>query len=449
MRRLSLLLPLVGALLAPSVGHAAEITCAPYRDAARYYEGPDDRFLSIDAFSPKPDVLSAEAAPYVRRLVEALKARGTTLVTVIPPRPGFAFVGKLDAATINGTPFAAASAPAALPAIVDGHRRTLQAFSDVGANPVDLLTPMLNAVQTRPDALLFWKRDTHWAPDGASVAANAVADFVRARFPDVVSAWTPAAFDVVTERVLRQPSLSGWDWIISRTCRDHTPLLEPFPVLKLARTGGASEPQNLLGEEDQDVVLVGTSFTSAPPEFGFALYLAKALGHDVVNAAVQGGGAIAALTDYYLQWKPDGVEPKVLLWEFPPGYVTGPATDEGNLSPQNLRQLLPILAPTSESVKRSSARAASTVTFDVSSAGARGSSFFLDVTFDAYLTRSLRFTLVYDDGEETIEASRSRGTVLDRYLLELHPQRGALRSVRLSLPDAPKGAVTLDVRKTP
>lgn len=123
--------------------------------------------------------------------------------------------------------------------------------------------------------------------------------------------------------------------LIEENCGDlPDALMEMMPLYQTER---AVENQDLFAAETPFVVLTGGSFSGE--QYNFAGILSEALGQEVVNNSVSGGGLFVALQDYLLNTSAES-RAKVIIWEYR-------MTDASNANMQEnftpFRELIPSL----------------------------------------------------------------------------------------------------------
>jgi alginate O-acetyltransferase complex protein AlgJ len=196
--------------------------------------------------------------------------------------------------------------PAARAALYD---RILAELAAAGFDVLDVLRPLQAAKAVRPQELLYFRRDTHWAPPGAWLTAR----LCRQRIQD--AGWLPLAgpvqqFGVLAMgRVTVEPDLVGMLGLRPGSAL-HTSLQEEHQFIGF---------QLASGEEYRDahptaaVALAGTSFS-----FGG---LSRALPHELVRlvdcrGVLAGGGLERGLTETLARIE-SGELPacKIVVWE--------------------------------------------------------------------------------------------------------------------------------------
>lgn len=236
--------------------------------------------------------VSPAALAGLRRYVDALRAEGTTLVLVLQPPRGLGAPARVPAAT----GFDAAKVAAA-------YRAELATLRTTGA-----IVPDLADAAAKAGEGYFFRRDHHWTPDGARASAVAIAAALGSvDLPD-------AAFKAELDA---KPKLLNSSLARSLTERCGLPPIPPesYPRWTSVPVGAV----DLLGDPPPaPVVVAGASNVNKGDAdfFYFSGALREALGADVLNVGVDGGGYNTGL----LAWvdSPEGraaPPPKVLVWE--------------------------------------------------------------------------------------------------------------------------------------
>jgi alginate O-acetyltransferase complex protein AlgJ len=203
-------------------------------------------------------------------------------------------------------------APAPLPAAAAQRYDALVAALEERDVIVSDLRPALGRVNGP-----FLRTDTHWTPDGAAAAAQAIAATVRGRAP--FSGLGETSFDTT----LTEPEER---WGDLTTFLDLGPLLErlgpPPDVIAVPRTASLAPPAtDLFAAVEVPVALVGTSY-SADPTWNAVGALREALGTDVIDAALTGLGPWEPMHRYLTGEALRSSQPEVVIWEIPERYVT-------------------------------------------------------------------------------------------------------------------------------
>lgn len=278
--------------------------CPQAQDPARY----DTKFLNSFKtlvqgrdgwlFRSEADLLmnfgiTAEGLQRLVRFRDALRTRGTELLIMVQPSRGLMHADKIaDARVAYDVDVARAS--------------YLRLLSDLrGAGIV--VPPLERLVQQRTAEPYFWRTDHHWTPQGTRLTAQLVAEAVHA-MPQYAQI-PHQAFVTRREGVLGR--LGTLDNAAGRICgfgaaRQYEPRFVTEPA------GG--EGGDLFGDESLPrITLVGTS--NSGPIYNFSGFLSEAIGADVLNASVIGGGMDAAMLSYLVSEEFRQNPPRILIWE--------------------------------------------------------------------------------------------------------------------------------------
>lgn len=234
---------------------------------------------------PTGDADLAARAAGVVRLAARLRGQGVRLVVAVSPDKA-----QVEAGRLCGAPYSAQSAGRLA--------RFTALLAAGGVAAVDLLTPLRTG-----DTYL--RSDSHWTPEGAGLAARAVAAAVGtaglARTDGIrttVGGAAPRAGDL-----LRLMSLE----------RAPARLRPSSDVVAMAETVVPTAEGGLLDETAAlEIVLLGSSFSL---NGDFDGQLQQALGARVANFAKAGGGASGSAIGYFGSAASRESRPRVVIWE--------------------------------------------------------------------------------------------------------------------------------------
>ena len=250
--------------------------------------------------------ISAASVAQLRRLSDALRARGTQLVMVYQPPRGLMDPDELTPAQRRSYDWEAARR---------NYAAALQRLRGAG-----VIVPPLDQLAV-PDKGYdyYFRRDHHWTAAGAQHTARVVADAIR-KLPGY-AALPRKQFATHTDGTLGKPGtlqkvaeqLCGGAWSAQ---------FEPIYVTEAAGGGGS-----LLGNSTQpQVALIGTSNSDTLGGYDFNGYLEQFLGTDVLDTAITGGSFEGSLLHYLASKAFQQDPPKFLIWETP--YQDYPAADQ-------------------------------------------------------------------------------------------------------------------------
>jgi alginate biosynthesis protein AlgX len=336
---------------------------------------------------------------YLKRFSKVLEARGTRLVYLPVPPKAVIEPQKLGSA---GGGFIANQAR-------QSFSETVAALNREGIATVNLL----DAPPGRAGEDFFFARDFHWRPEGARAAAFAVK---AALTGDPVYEALDKSGYATTDQKRAEPFRSAMLRALQRLCTDELPQEKAELYETLADGGGGVDLFG--GDGTTPVALVGTSFSDIET-FNFVGFLQEALGLEVANYAISGGGAFTALESLTHSDVFETAPPKLLVWE-------NPAYDRlDGVGVSQFRQIIPAirgycdgaakLVETSLHIESGGA-----ATLPLSDKNVSGSRFYLALKATETSIRNIQFDIRYADGDgEIFAVSRSdRAKASDRFFIE-------------------------------
>jgi alginate biosynthesis protein AlgX len=239
----------------------------------------------------------------LRRFSEALERQGMKLVVIpVPNRPAIYTQG-IDRSQSLQAKFNVETARA-------NYNDSVEKFRKLGINTLNVQEAFLQ--HTSDPEKLFFARDHHWTPAGARVAAQAV----KAQLATSSLETLPKA-DYASRMTGMYEFHGNIPDRVESVCPGVSIPKESVPSYLTER----QDSGNLLGDEDVDVALVGSSYSAAPwspkeLDYNFAGFLQEQLQTGVVNAAISGGGYDASSEAYFLSPSYAQHKPKIVLFEF-------------------------------------------------------------------------------------------------------------------------------------
>ncbi|MEM6385674.1 MAG: hypothetical protein AAF718_05495 [Pseudomonadota bacterium] len=272
----------------PSVAFWSAIRWGVFREpAAGAVAGREGWLFSAEEFSRPKDSRSFLAELY--RAADHLQGKGIRLVPVIVP----------DKARMQASHLARGRSSS----FETRYDHALRVIAEAGFPVIDLRTALEFDTS-------YMRTDTHWSPEGARAAAEAIAkQLVAYEFPRAT----------VETRLTGARELEGdlLSFVATGALRPYIgPALDTIPVYEtqVGNTGG------LLGDVPVPVALVGTSF-SAKPAFHFEGFLKQALQADVLNASQIGQGPFAPMNKFLSDIEHFASPPSLVIWEIPERYL--------------------------------------------------------------------------------------------------------------------------------
>ncbi|NRA83141.1 MAG: hypothetical protein HRU22_04990 [Gammaproteobacteria bacterium] len=275
-------------------------------------QGNDNWFFRQSEIAPQLE-LDEQALEMLSQISLLLKERGTTLIMTPIPHRSLIYPDKIPKA-INF------DFKKSRQQYVDYVRKIRQHNIHV----VDFL-PMVNT--DLPN--LFYQRDNHWLPEGERFGAKVISDYI-VKLP-VYSQIKKQQFESSSKGIYGFEMIEHS--ILSKLCDSVYPK-EYHKIYQTVVVESESEDSLFGAEQAQDVVLLGTSFSTNPRGTrNFSGFLSEALSSNVVNHAISGGGLIASINQYIASDDFKQKPPKIIIWEFP----------IRSIRTKHLAQVLPLL----------------------------------------------------------------------------------------------------------
>lgn len=239
------------------------------------------------------------AFAYLKRFSDTLKAQGTQLVILLLPPRAMVYHASLEG--IYDYPLEAA---------LENYKANLEKVRSVGIVSPDLSLPFLELVKEHE---VYFKRDHHWTPEAAQVAATALAEALQDN--ETYLALPKTAHQTSLEKVATLDD-STYMLRVEAVC-EMAIAAEDVNVYKTEAVESDSDLSSALFNDDSIPVVVAGTSHSAKPIFNVDGFLAEALSAKVLNLSRESGGQFAGLTQYL----PDETvretisENNILIWE--------------------------------------------------------------------------------------------------------------------------------------
>nr|WP_319512849.1 alginate O-acetyltransferase [uncultured Cohaesibacter sp.] len=277
--------------------------CKHLEDVAdpRSLEGKSGYFYRIFTDMRLHFSFSDETIQNLAKLSEVLKEKGTTLIYAPVPTKSQAMPDFLpERAKLYGYDRKLAE---------QSYQTIIDRLKAAGILAVDLQSPMLAA---KSEDGLFFRSDFHWTAQGSRLAAEAIADVVKAQ-PGYASI---KKTKFKTRELDRMVSFSTLRNNLQRFCKDALPVVESM-AYETTKVDQSSGTVDLFGAEAADpIALVGTSMSNA--EAGnFGGFISQYSSLTLTNYAISGGNQFGSILSYMTSREFQENRPRFLIWENP------------------------------------------------------------------------------------------------------------------------------------
>ncbi len=388
----------------PSLTDRSKTTIAPM------VQGKDGVFFRINKLDDRYHATDALVRS-LQEMNEALAAQGSAfLFFIVPPRP------LLTAAHLEpAEPYQQLVNVSEMSADFERYITALRR-SDAHILSLDTATPIDG---------FFLKRDIHWHPNGAQIAAETIGKHIKGM--PFYQSLSPADYRLETVREeVHKPTMAQE---IDRLCEDDVPP-EHFPVYTAIKEAASGEDA-LFGDDSASgsLLLLGTSYSYVL--YGFEYFLMQSTGMNVVNASINGGGIDSAFLSYATQAVSERLKPEVVLFETLAHYTPALAT-------YFFREAIPALhgeCSEKEAILSGtlSTPDSSALLFETGESKPHGDGYFLFLQTDELSLTRFTLELEHEEDGEWIPFDRSgRFNNTGRFFMRLSDEIAApLRAVRL------------------
>lgn len=207
------------------------------------------------------------------------------------------------------------------------YARVLSSITSMGIPAPDLAALFEDKKDGKP---FYLRLDTHWTPDGAELAANALAQAIDGQFIE------DASQSFKTEILLAEAIEGDLEKYI-KTSPFQRWMAPERDRISLRKTVRENDDGNagLFGEETVPVVLVGTSY-SAIDKWNFEGALKSALQADVLNLADEGQGPLEPMAKFLKETDLEKSGIKLVIWEIPERFI--PVSYDDVIFPQVIEE---------------------------------------------------------------------------------------------------------------
>lgn len=256
--------------------------------------------------------LLPETARFLKRLNHAFANEGSALVLMQVPLRGISAVDFL----LKDQPMQRQFNPSLA---LKRYQHYLQSLRETGI-PIASMIEESRKADSESKQYFFLRRDIHWSPFGASLAAGRVAELIHS-LPEYQGV-TPVVFETTKTGMLSKKDI--FERGLQELCTDILPA-EDFPAYTTSLTSEASGAGKtgedaLFGDgaaasgDSNVLVLLGSSF-SAVRDFNFEGFLAEKTGMEVANFAMSAGELFNSIISYASLPKAERLSPRFVVWE--------------------------------------------------------------------------------------------------------------------------------------
>ena len=183
-------------------------------------------------------------------------------------------------------------------------------LAELAAHKVETVPLRALFLEQKDQTPLFFKKDTHWTPEGARLAARQIA----LAHPELVGN-TAFQSRVVSEKPLKSDLMNFIKfgaWLDPELFAESSVV----PVYETLADDAERSADDLFGDQSQSIMLVGTSYTKIE-DWNFAGFLREALQNDLLTIAVEGRGPLQAMQEFLDSPSLQDDDIQVVIWEYP------------------------------------------------------------------------------------------------------------------------------------
>ncbi|MFP4313016.1 MAG: alginate O-acetyltransferase AlgX-related protein [Alphaproteobacteria bacterium] len=274
--------------------------------------------------------------------------------------------------------------------------RAWRSYKKAAASMEEIGIEVITIDRPQKEISFFYKRDHHWNPNGAKLAAQKVAQYIKAQ-----PGYNTLNKKEYGTRLGKEYEFVGVSKkVFNKLCdTDQPPEYTHYRITQAVDE--KSEASDLFGEATiPEVTLLGTSnSTQIPSQANFEGYLKEALSLDVLNMSKSGGGLDTAMLTYLKSEFFNENPSKYVLWEIPSYY------DISNHR-QFFRSALPLLLEkcTQENAmlsKEVEITETSQLVFNkLTEKQMTGSDYTISVSFDSIISEPFQLDLRYEGNRD-------------------------------------------------
>lgn len=239
-------------------------------------------------------------------------------------------------------------------------------------------------------AKYYFKRDIHWQPAGAHLAADFVASHIEKLSSDAIGDVEYNVTETVEERLR-----SNLHVILNELCQSAVPA-ETIQLYETKQVVGSLD--DLLGDDSSAEAailhVVGSSFTAESNPFPFNDFLRSRLKQVVGGFSISGGGIDQSIYAWAQNSEGLAKKPKFVIWELPN------LTDFIKQAPEMNASLVPAIVGSCESNLKLADKtfdAATQVDFDLPIISGSASGYYLEYQFANKALSNFELNYIYPD----------------------------------------------------
>ncbi len=366
--------------------------------------------------------ISLKTISYFKALEEAFKKKNVTLITLYTPPRGVLHADQIPQKIAMQYDFDPSKA-------WESYSQTLKALQNSGIHIVPFERSEL-------PTSFFYKRDHHWAPDGAKYVAQKIATLLKA-FP---------TYQGLDKTEFKTKSLGSQNFkgtfkkVFKNICKTKIPP-EHVEKFETALSDTVASEKALFEEAAiPKIVLIGTSNSATHPNIAnFDGFLKEALSSDILNVSINGAGIDGPILAYLNSKEFKETPPKFVIWEIP-GYYSLNAMES-----RIFRQAIPAIYGSCNNTalqhtEKEDLKEGTLFLFeDLVPSNIEGSAYYIHLGFSQKIQSPVTIKLLYKNSHDRYTIKRPKRFPHDGefYLALKDNNKGLLHSVEIELSEEP------------
>ena len=403
-------------------------------ESAGVYQGIDG-WLFFSGDLVETIEINNTVLPYLERLQQALTYRGITVLIANLPARGMFHDGKFD---LTQEVFSKYRKEIAIKSFLEVNNFLMQ-FGFIMPN-------LLEAVKNSGHGQQYgFARDSHWAPVGERVAAEAVANAIE--ILPVYKSLQKKVFEIVEAKSVYASGFARW---IESKCPEIT---VPNEIHQRYRAISPEVVGLFDSEKQPEVVLWGSSNTVS--KRSFAPFLQSFLSVEILNESISAGGIWSSMLKYFIYHEGNNY-PKLAIWAVP--YRSMVKFNDTNI----YRQVIPAIygACSDGSVQQETtyleendkAKERTIIIVSDSQHSINSSNHYLHLNLSDLLIKNFDVIIKHENGVlDTFSIERStRIENNGKFFLEFSQDiESSIEEVFISLPEGAQGTLEANICKVP